>query len=123
MFQSRSQQAGCGFSIRIERNSQMKKLLLLAAVALSFAAQAVTPDEILTKGGCLACHTKDKKVVGPSYKDVAVKYKGQDASVRLIEKVRKGGVGVYGPIPMPANAIEKISDADLKTAVDYSLKL
>ena len=101
----------------------MKKPLLLLAIALTFGAQAATPDEILTKGGCLACHKVDKKVVGPSYKDVAAKYKGQDASAKVMEKVRKGGVGIYGPIPMPANPVTKISDADLKTAVDYILKL
>lgn len=101
----------------------MKKSLLLLAVALTFGAQAATPDEILTKAGCLACHAKDKKVVGPSYKDVAAKYKGQDVSAKLMEKVRKGGSGVYGPIPMPPNPVAKISDADLKTVVDYILKL
>lgn len=104
----------------------MKKSLLLlavASVALTFGAQAATPDEILTKSGCLACHKTDKKVVGPSYKDVAVKYKGQDATAKVMEKIRKGGSGVYGPIPMPANPEAKISDADLKTVVDYILKL
>lgn len=101
----------------------MKKPLLLLAVALTFGAQAATPDEILTKSGCLACHTKDKKLVGPSYKDVAAKYKGQDASAKVMEKVRKGGSGVFGPIPMSPNPVAKISDADLKTVVDYILKL
>lgn len=101
----------------------MKKPLLLLAVALTFGAQAAAPDEILTKAGCLACHKEDKKVVGPSYKDVAAKYKGQDASAKVMEKVRKGGSGVYGPIPMPANPVTKISDDDLKTVVDYILKL
>ena len=101
----------------------MKKPLLLLAVALTFGAQAATPEEILTKSGCMACHAKDKKIVGPSYKDVSAKYKGQDASPKVMEKVRKGGSGVFGPIPMPANPEAKISDADLKTAVDYILTL
>lgn len=101
----------------------MKKPLLLLAVALAFGAQAATPDEILTKSGCMACHAKDKKIVGPAYKDVAAKYKGQDASAKLMEKVRKGGSGVYGPIPMPANPVTKLSDADLKTVVDFILAL
>ena len=57
----------------------------------------------MNKAGCLACHTKDKKVVGPAYKDVAAKYKGQDVTAKLMEKVRKGGSGVYGPVPMPPN--------------------
>lgn len=104
----------------------MKTLnLLLAASAtlLSFGAQAVTGEEIMTKSGCMACHTKDKKLVGPALKDVAAKYKGQDVVAKLLAKVRAGGSGVYGPIPMAPNPPEKISDADLKTAVTWVLKL
>ena len=89
--------------------------LIVASLALvSVGAWAATPDEAMTKAGCLACHTKDKKVVGPAYKDVAAKYKGQDVTAKLMEKVRKGGAGVYGPVPMPPNPPEKINDADLK---------
>ena len=66
----------------------------------------------------------DKKLVGPAYKDVAAKYKGQaDAAAKLADKVRKGGVGVWGPIPMPPNAVEKLNDADVKTVVAWILKL
>lgn len=104
----------------------MKTLnLLLAASAtlLSFGAQAATGEEIMTKSGCMACHTKDKKLVGPALKDVAAKYKGQDVVAKLMAKVRAGGSGVYGPIPMAPNPPEKISDADLKTAVTWVLKL
>lgn len=107
----------------------MKKNLVLATAVASAAlwmapAQAASLDEILTKGQCMACHNKDKKVVGPAYKDVAAKYKGQAGVVaKLMEKVRKGGAGVYGPVPMPPNAPEKISDADLKTAIEGILKL
>ena len=93
-----------------------------ALTLLSLGAQAATPEEILSKSGCLACHTKDKKLVGPAYKDVAAKYKGQDATAKLMEKVRKGGSGVYGPVPMSPNPPEKISDADLKTVVEWILK-
>ena len=104
----------------------MKKLNLLlvaSATLLSFGAQAATGEEIMTKSGCMACHTKDKKLVGPALKDVAAKYKGQDVVAKLIAKVRAGGSGVYGPIPMAPNPPEKISDADLKTAVTWVLKL
>ncbi|MCB8747032.1 c-type cytochrome [Rhodoferax sp. U2-2l] len=105
----------------------MKTILLLTAMvttmALSLSAQAATPDEILTKSGCLACHQLEKKSVGPAYKVVAAKYKGQDAKALLTEKVRLGGKGVYGPIPMIPNGPDKISDADLATVVDYILKL
>lgn len=97
--------------------------LLLASLALvSLSAWAATPDEAMNKAGCLACHTKDKKVVGPAYKDVAAKYKGQDVTAKLMEKVRKGGSGVYGPVPMPPNPPEKISDADLKAVIEAILK-
>ena len=76
----------------------------------------------MTKAGCLACHTKDKKLVGPAYKDIAAKYKGQDVAAKLMEKVRKGGAGVYGPVPMPPNPPDKINDADLKAAVEWILQ-
>ena len=90
---------------------------------LALGAQAATPEESLNKAGCMACHAKDKKMVGPSFKDIAAKYKGQaDASTKLAEKVRKGGAGVFGPIPMPPNPADKISDAELKASIDYILQ-
>lgn len=102
----------------------MIKTLVLAAVAAAVALPvwAATPEEAMTKAGCMACHTKDKKLVGPSFKDIAAKYKGQDATVKLAEKVRKGGSGVFGPIPMAPNPPNKISDADLKAAIELILK-
>jgi cytochrome c len=100
-----------------------KTRLIVASLALvSAVAFAATPQEIETKAGCLACHSKDKKIVGPAYKDVAAKYKGQDVTAKLMEKVRKGGSGVWGPIPMPPNPPEKISDADLKLVIESILK-
>lgn len=98
----------------------MKKLsVVVAALVLSFSAGTALADgaAALTKGGCMACHAKDKKLVGPSFKDIAAKYKGQDASAALFDKVRKGGSGVFGPIPMSPNPASKISDPDLKAAV------
>ncbi len=104
----------------------MNKLSILAAALIAgtaLTAQAGSGDEALTKGGCMACHAKDKKLVGPAFKDIAAKYKGQgDAVAKLTEKVRKGGSGVWGPIPMPANGPDKISDADLKLAIETILK-
>ena len=77
----------------------------------------------MNKAGCMACHTKDKKLVGPSFKDIAAKYKGQaDAPAKLAEKVRKGGSGIFGPVPMSPNPPDKISDKDLKEAVELILK-
>jgi cytochrome c len=103
----------------------MKKLipLLVASFfAVGAGAAFADGDAALTKSGCMACHSKDKKLVGPSFKDIAAKYKGQDVSAKLFEKVRKGGSGVYGPIPMSPNGPDKIGDADLKDAIAVILK-
>ncbi len=90
----------------------MKAVLMgtVAAAALLIAGQAAAADEtaLATSKGCLACHSIDKKVVGPSYKDVAKKYKGdKGAEAKLVEKVMKGGSGVWGSTPMPANNVTK----------------
>ena len=94
----------------------------LAAFALSSGAAFADADAVLNKAGCMACHAKDKKVVGPAFKDIAARYKGQDASAQLFEKVRKGGSGVYGPIPMSPNGPDKIGDAELKEVIAAILK-
>ena len=97
-----------------------------AALALTIAAGAVVSlpaqasEELAKKYMCLTCHTVDKKLVGPSYHDVAVKYKGdKGAEAKLVDKVKKGGVGVWGQIPMPPN--DKVPDADLKALVKWVL--
>lgn len=101
-------------------------LLTLAGAALAvWASQAAeaNPEAAMAKAGCTACHAKEAKMVGPAYKVVAAKYKGQpDAAKTLAAKVRAGGKGVYGQIPMPPHPADKISDADLAAAVDYILK-
>ncbi len=76
----------------------------------------------MTKAGCTACHAKDKKMIGPAFKDIAAKYKGQDVVATLMQKVRTGGKGNFGPIPMAPNPPDKINDADLKAAVEFILK-
>ncbi len=93
--------------------------LTAAAVAIPAAAQASA--ELAKKHNCAACHAADKKLVGPSYKDIAAKHKGDGAAAvaKLIEKVKKGGSGVYGPIPMPPNP--NVPDADVKALVDWIL--
>lgn len=91
-------------------------LFLLGALALGSTAQAATEDA-MNKAGCMACHAKDKKIVGPSFKEIAAKYKGQDVAAKLAEKVRKGGSGSFGPVPMAPNPPDKISDGDLKDAI------
>lgn len=98
-------------------------LAVAAALALaSGAASAAGPEEALNKAGCMACHSKDKKLVGPSFKDIAAKYKGKDVIAQLTDKVRKGGSGIFGPIPMSPNGPDKIDDANLKAAIEFILK-
>jgi cytochrome c len=94
---------------------------LTLAIGLLLSAGQATADEAAAKSnGCMACHALDKKVVGPSYKSIANKYKG-DANVadKLAKEVRTGSKGVWGPVPMPAQA--KISDADLKKVLNWVL--
>lgn len=77
--------------------------------------------ELAQKSNCMACHAVDKKVMGPAYQDVAKKYKGDKAAEEtLIKKVKAGGAGVWGPIPMPPNS-PRVSDADIKTLVEWVL--
>ncbi len=99
----------------------MKRLLVAAcAFAVVGSACAADPAALAKDSGCLNCHEVDKKLVGPSYKDVAAKYRGdKTAEAKLIDKVKKGGSGVWGPIPMPGNPLVK--DADLKTIVEWVL--
>ena len=98
-------------------------LSLLAAAAL-LSAGAAQADEALAKAkNCLACHQIDKKIVGPSYKEVAKKYAGQkDAEAKLAAKVIKGGSGVWGPVPMPPNATVKPEEATKLVKWILSLK-
>ncbi|MCK9380770.1 MAG: c-type cytochrome [Sulfuritalea sp.] len=98
----------------------MKSVLISALVAAGVlaSAPAFANKELATKSGCLACHAVDKKLVGPSYQDVAKKYKASDEAM-LAAKVRAGGKGVWGPIPMPPNVAVK--DEDIKTLVKWIL--
>lgn len=103
----------------------MKAFLMAVAAAgsLMVAMQASANLELANKSGCMACHGVDKKILGPAYKDVAAKYKGnKEAEAKLIEKVKAGGSGVWGPMPMPANS-PRVSDADIKTLVQWVLSL
>ncbi|MBL8329152.1 MAG: c-type cytochrome [Rubrivivax sp.] len=80
-------------------------LIVLTAGAL-IAGPAFASQDLANKKGCMACHAVDKKLVGPSYKDVAAKYaKDKDAVAKLAEKIQKGSTGVWGPVPMPANSV------------------
>lgn len=94
---------------------------LLAAAFLGHSPAGAS-EAIIKKARCVACHAVDKKMVGPAYRDVAAKYRGDaSALARLTDKVRHGGTGVWGEIPMPPHPADKISDADLKAAVEWIL--
>lgn len=101
----------------------MKTLLALTAVAGLFATSpAFANAELAQKKNCMACHATDKKLVGPSYKDVAAKYAGQSgAADMLAQKIVKGGVGVWGPVPMPANPA--VSEAEAKQLAAWVLTI
>ena len=96
---------------------------LLATTVIAASSQAFAasdPKALAQKYNCLTCHAVDKKVVGPAYKDVAAKYKGdKGAEAKLMAKVKAGGAGVWGQVPMPPNAT--VPDADLKTLVQWVL--
>jgi cytochrome c len=82
--------------------------------------EAADPSSRLAKYGCTACHSVDTKGVGPAFKDVAAKYRGQsDAAPMLEQKIRNGGAGVWGDVPMPPNPA--VPDAELKTIVQWIL--
>ena len=104
------------------------KALLLAIVAASsmlVAAQVNAADAsaLAQKSGCLACHSVEKKVLGPAYKDVAAKYKGdKTAEARLVAKVKAGGSGVWGPMPMPPMGAQ-VKEADITKIVQWVLSL
>lgn len=102
------------------------KAIAAAVVAAGLLAAAPTFAADLTDmakaKGCLACHAVDHKIVGPAYKDVAAKYKGDKAAVAMLaEKVQKGGSGVWGPVQMPPNAT--VNPAEAKQLVEWVLSL
>ena len=98
----------------------MKRALFALAAAAALSAPALADQALATAKNCMACHAVDKKLVGPSYKDVAAKYAGQkDAVDSLAAKIIKGGAGVWGPVPMPANA--QVSEAEAKKLAAWVL--
>ncbi|MBS1158865.1 MAG: Cytochrome c, class [Proteobacteria bacterium] len=104
-------------------NQPLIPALLLAATLLS-ATQAQASEAIIKKARCVACHATDKKLVGPAYKEVASKYRSDaGAPERLFAKVRQGGSGNWGEIPMLPHPADKISDDDLKSAIHWILAL
>jgi len=101
----------------------MKAMQASAVLAALLAASCARANpELAQRKTCMACHALDRKIVGPSYKDVASKYAGQrDAVDRLAEKIVKGGSGVWGAVPMPANP--KVSAAEARQLANWILSL
>jgi cytochrome c len=100
----------------------MKKNVTLAAILAVAALPALANEELAKKNACTACHAVDKKIVGPAFKEVAAKYRSdKTAEARLVKKVKEGGVGVWGQVPMPPNST--VSDKDIQTLVKWVLSL
>ncbi|MCZ4314133.1 c-type cytochrome [Comamonadaceae bacterium G21597-S1] len=102
----------------------MKATWASMAIALSatIAAPAFADQALASAKNCMSCHTVEKKLVGPSYKEVAAKYAGQAGAVdKLAVKIMKGGSGVYGPVPMPANT--QVNEAEAKKLAAWVLSL
>jgi cytochrome c len=102
-------------------------LCVTAAAAFTMWAGSASADlELAKKSGCLACHSVEKKVVGPAWQDVANKYKGQDVKATLVAKIKAGGKGnwteVTGGVPMPPYS-PRVADADIEKLVDFVLSL
>lgn len=100
----------------------MKRALFVLAAAAALSGPALADQALATAKNCMACHAVDKKLVGPAYKDVAAKYAGQkDAVDRLAAKIMRGGSGVWGPVPMPANT--QVNEAEAKKLAAWVLSL
>lgn len=101
----------------------MKSFLLVLFAMGGLASSAAMADaglDLAKAKNCMACHAVANKLVGPAYKDVAAKYAGQkDAEAKLVAKVMKGGSGVWGAIPMPANT--QVTEAEAQTLVKWVL--
>ncbi|TNF62806.1 MAG: c-type cytochrome [Burkholderiales bacterium] len=98
----------------------MKHTLLIMAALATLSAPALADEALAKSKNCMACHAVDKKLVGPSYKDIAKKYASDAKAVDMLAgKIQKGGSGVWGPIPMPANP--QVNDADAKKLAAWVL--
>jgi cytochrome c len=98
----------------------MKRLLTALILSTMASAPAFASLELATKNACMSCHAVDKKVLGPSYQDVAKKYeKEKDAALKIAANIKAGGSGKWGPIPMPAQTA--LSEADAKTLATWIL--
>ena len=99
-------------------------LLLVVATQFVSTSAGAADEELMSRGGCISCHRVDQKLLGPAFKEVAARYRGDtQAAERLFAKVREGGEGEWGDLPMQPNSDEKISDVDLRALLDWILKL
>jgi len=97
-----------------------RSLMMLMAVSALASTSAFAQADLAKAKNCMACHAIGTKLVGPAYKDVAAKYAGQKgAEDKLVQKVMKGGAGVWGPVPMPANP--QVSEAEARSLVKWVL--
>jgi cytochrome c len=100
----------------------MKRALLVLAAAVTVTAPVLADEALAKAKNCMACHATDKKLVGPAYKDVAAKYAKDKGSVDLLAaKIMKGGSGVWGPVPMPANP--QVNEAEAKKLATWVLTI
>jgi len=98
----------------------MKRALLVAALGLAASAPALADLALATSKNCMSCHAVDRKILGPAFKEVAAKYKdNKGAADMLATKIMKGGSGVWGAVPMPAN--NQVSEADAKKLAAWVL--
>ncbi len=98
----------------------MKRALLIMAAMATLSAPVLADDALAKSKNCMACHAAERKLVGPSYKSIAQKYAGDaKAADMLATKIIKGGAGVWGAIPMPANP--QVSEAEAKTLAAWVL--
>jgi len=101
----------------------ISSIIVVTTIAFALPVHADEAGKALAqKSGCFACHSVDTKIVGPAFKDVAAKYKDKGAESKLVAKVKAGGSGVWGPIPMPANS-PQVKDEDIKALVSWVLSL
>ena len=101
----------------------MKSIVIAAAAVLALTAGVASADQALAqKSACMSCHQLEKKVVGPAFKDVAKKYKGDaKAADHLVDVIKKGGKGVWGTVPMPPHP--QVSDENAKKLAAWVLSL
>lgn len=97
----------------------LRTLALLSGMLVAASAVQASPALAQSKN-CLSCHGMDKKLVGPSFKEIAAKYKGKGMESKLLVKVQKGGTGAWGAVPMPPN---KVTDDEAKQLVRWILSL